>query len=60
MLRKNRFKVNTAYIAELKRSLGLKMCNVFNIVEELKQLRKHPTMEKIEAIKEALKHFELI
>jgi len=28
-----------------------------NAVEELKQLRKHPTAEKVEAIKDALKYF---
>ncbi len=31
-----------------------------NAVEELKQPRKHPTAEKVEAIKDALKHFEMI
>ena len=30
------------------------------VVEELKQLRKHPTAEKVEGIKDALKHFEVI
>lgn len=30
------------------------------MVEELKQLRKHPTAEKVEAIKDALQHFEVI
>jgi SAM-dependent methyltransferases related to tRNA (uracil-5-)-methyltransferase len=30
-----------------------------NAVEELKQPRKHPTPEKVEAIKDALKHFEV-
>ena len=29
-----------------------------NAVEELKQPRKHPTAEKVEAIKDALKHFK--
>ena len=29
-----------------------------NAVEELKQPRKHPTAEKVEAIKDALIHFE--
>lgn len=29
-------------------------------VEEVKQPRKHPTAEKVEAIKDALKHFEVI
>ena len=54
------FKVHTAYIAEVKRSLGLPMYDAPNAVEELKQLRKHPTAEKVEAIKDALKHFEVI
>lgn len=30
------------------------------ILEKLKQPRKHPTPEKVEAIKDALKHFEVI
>ena len=54
------FKVHTAYIAEVKRSLGLTMYDAPNAVEELKQPRKHPTPEKVEAIKDALKHFEII
>ena len=54
------FKVHTAYIAEVKRDLGLPMYDAPNAVEELKQPRKHPTAEKAEAIKDALKHFEII
>ena len=54
------FKVHTAYIAEVKRNLGLLMYDVPNIVEELKHPRKHPTAEKVEAIKDALKHFKII
>ena len=54
------FKVHIAYIAEVKRNLGLPMCDAPNAVEELKQPRKHPTAEKVEAIKDALKHFEVI
>ena len=50
------FKVHTAYIAEVKRSLGLPMYDAPNAVEEL----KHPTAEKAEAIKDALRHFENI
>ena len=53
-------KVHTAYIAEVKRSLGLTMYDAPNAVEELKQLRKHPPKEKVEAIKDALKYFEVI
>jgi len=57
---KHGFKVHTAYIAEVKRDLGLPMYDAPNAVEELKQPRKHPTQEKVEAIKDALKHFEVI
>ena len=54
------FKVHTAYIAEVKRALGLPMYDAPNAVEELKHPRKHPTAEKVEAIKDALMHFEVI
>ena len=54
------FKVHIAYIAEVKRDLGLPMYDVSNAVEELKQPRKHPTVEKVEAIKDALKYFKII
>lgn len=54
------FKVHTAYIAEVKRDLGLPMYDAPNVVEELKQPRKHPTAEKVEAIKDALKYFGII
>ena len=54
------FKVHTAYIAEVKRDLGLPMYDALNAVEELKKPRKHPTAEKVEAIEDALKHFEVI
>ena len=50
-------KVHTAYIAEVKRDLGLPMYDAPNVVEELKQERKHPTPEKVEAIKDAIKYF---
>jgi hypothetical protein len=54
------FGVHTAYIAEVKRDLGLPMCDAPNAVEKLKQPRKHPIGEEVEAIKDALKHFEVI
>ena len=54
------FKVHTAYIAEGKRDLGLPMYDAPNAVEKLKQPRKHPTTEKVEAIRDALEHFEII
>ena len=54
------FKVHTAYIAEVKRDLGLPMYDAPNAIEELKQPRKHPTAEKVEAIKDALRYFEIM
>lgn len=54
------FKVHTAYIAEVKRSLGLTMYGASNAVEELKHPRKRPPKEKIEAITDALRYFEVI
>ena len=54
------FKVHTAYIAEVKRNLGLPMYDAPNAVEELKHPRPHPTPKMVEAIKETLKHFEIL
>ena len=54
------FKVHSAYIAEVKRSLGMDMYDAPNAVEELKNPRNYPTPEKVAAIKDALKHFEVI
>ena len=39
-------KLHTAYIAEVKRELGLLMYDAPNEVEELKQPRKHPTPKR--------------
>ena len=58
--RKYGFKVHTAYIAEVKRSLGLTIYDAPEAVEELKHPRKHPPKEKVEAITDALKYFEVI
>ncbi len=44
------FKVHTAYIAEVKRELGLPMYDAPDAVEELKQPRKHPTVEKVRQV----------
>ena len=60
MDKKYGFKVHTAYIAEVKRSLRLTMHDVSNVIEELKQRRKLPPKEKVEAITEALKYYEVI
>lgn len=54
------FKVHNAYIAEVKRELGLPMYDAPNAAEGLKQTRKHPTQEKVTAIKDALNYFNLI
>ena len=53
------FKVHTAYIAEVKRDLGLPMHDAPNAVEELKKPRAHPTPKMVEAIKNTLKHFDI-
>lgn len=53
------FKVHTAYIAEVKRSLGLPMYDAPNAVEELKHPRPHPTERMVAAIKETLAHFNI-
>lgn len=54
------FKVHTPYIAEVKRSLGLPMYDAPNAVEELKRPKAHPTPKMVEAIKETLKHFDIV
>lgn len=54
------FKVHTAYIAEVKRDFGLPMYEAPNVLEELKHPRSHPTPKMVEAIKETLKHFEIV
>lgn len=60
IVEKHSFNVHTAYIAEVKRSLGLPMFDAPNAVETLKTPRKHPTPIQVVAIKEALSHFEVI
>ncbi len=54
------FRVHTAYIAEVKKSFGLTKYDAPNVVEELKHPRKRPPKEKVEAITDALKYFEVI
>lgn len=51
------FKVHTAYIAEVKRGLGLPMHDASHAVEELKHPRPHPTERMVTASKETLAHF---
>ena len=60
MQEKYGFKVHTAYIAEVKRMVGLDMHKAPNAVEQRKH-EYHPCPpEKVEAIKDALRHFGLI
>ena len=51
------FKVHTADIAEVKRDLGLLMYDDPNAVDELIKPMKHPTAEKVEDIRDALRYF---
>jgi len=54
------FKVHTANIAEVKRSLGLPMYDAPNAVEKLKHPYVPAIPQKVEAIKDALEHFKII
>ena len=54
------FKVHTAYIAEVKRMVGLDMHKAPNAVEQKKHEYHPGPPEKVEAIKDALRHFGLI
>lgn len=47
-------------MVKLKRALGITTYDAPNAVEELRQPRKHSPKEKVEAIKEALKYFQVI
>ncbi len=44
----------------MKRSLGLTLYDAAKAVEELKHPRKRPPKEKVEAVTDALKYFEVI
>jgi hypothetical protein len=57
---KYRFKVHTANIAKVKRSLGPTTNDAPNKVEERKHPYKLAKPKKVEAIKDALKYFKLI
>lgn len=43
------FKIHPAYIVDVKRNLELPLNDAPNTVKKLKQSRKHPTVDKIEA-----------
>ena len=59
---KNKYGVNvhTRYIAEVKRMCGLDMGENYNKSKKEKPEVKHCPQEKVEYIKDALRHFELI
>ena len=52
--------MHAAYVAEVKRELGVPMYDAPHAVDKLKRLRSHPTKQMTTAIKAALKHFEII
>ena len=54
------FYVHIAYVVEVKMDLGLPMYDAPNVVEELKQSKKHPTAEKVDAIKKVLRYIGVI
>jgi hypothetical protein len=57
---KYQFKVHTAYIAEVKRMHGLDVRDAYNLVDNPKSKRKHPIPEKVKAIEDALRHFNIL
>lgn len=57
---KYNFKVHSAYIAEVKRSLGLTNYEASNKTEDLESPHPPAPEYKVKAIKEALKHFKVI
>ncbi len=59
ILNKYGFKVHTAYIAEVKRNHGIRMYDAPNTVEQLKHPRPHPPLEKVQAIEDAFKYYEI-
>lgn len=54
------FKMHTAYIAEVKRMCGLDMHKALNAVDQRKHEYHTCPLEKVTAIKDALRHFGLI
>ncbi|MFI3211449.1 MAG: hypothetical protein R3Y64_10435, partial [Peptostreptococcaceae bacterium] len=57
---KYNFKVHTAYIAYVKRTLGLSMYDAPNKVEVLKNIKHTPNDIQIDAIKDALSYYNLM
>lgn len=54
------FKAHTAYIAAVKRSLGLPMYDAPDAIETLKNPGKHPTPIQVDETIDALTYFEVI
>ena len=54
------YKVHSAYIAEVKRSLGLTTYEAANKIGDLESAHPPAPEYKVEAIKDALKHFKVI
>lgn len=57
---KYRFKVRLEDIKAVKRELGRTSKDELNLVEEMNEEKRLPKQEKVEAIKDALKYFEVI
>lgn len=52
--------MHTVYIVEVKRNLGIQMQTEKRSEDALKYKKPHPPEEKVEIIKDALLHFNLI
>ena len=57
---KYNLKMHTAYIAEVKRNSGMKMQMEVKSEGTSQDRKSHPSKEKVEIIKDALSHFNLI
>ena len=57
---KYNLKMHTAYIAEVKRNLGIQMQMEVKTEGTSQNKKSHPSKEKVEIIKDALLHFNLI
>ncbi len=60
VLEKFGFKVSTLYIAQVKKKHGLEVREHYNISKNEKQKIPQCTIEKEEAILDALKHFKMV
>jgi len=60
VLKKFGFKVSTLYIAQVKKKHGLEVREHYNISKNEKQKVPQCSIEKEEAILDALKHFKML